>query len=346
MLLLALLLASRIVPPTANVEYRQPQMAAGAGVVGLAFGAGDRIYYAESRDAGLFFADPVALPEAGKLALGRHRGPRIAIAGRAVVISAVVGAKGGGADGDLLTWRSTDHGRTWSAPVAVNDVTGAAREGLHAMAARGDTVFAVWLDLRSKGTRLYGAVSSDAGRTWSKNTLIYESPAGHICECCHPSLAFGPDGEIYAMWRNWLGGSRDLYYAVSTNGGHSFQEAEKLGAGTWPLQACPMDGGGIAVSPSGQVITAWRRDSSIYLAPAGGRETEVGTGKDPAVALSPDGAYAIWTAPGGLFARLPGKSEPVRVSFRGAFPNLLAVPGGFVLAAWEEEGAIVIRSLQ
>ena len=89
--------------------------------------------------------------------LTRHRGPRIALAGRAIVIAAVVGktAEGGGhghglpSDGDLIAWRSTDGGRSWSKGVVINDVPGAPTEGLHSLAgdAKG-VLFAAWLDKR------------------------------------------------------------------------------------------------------------------------------------------------------------------------------------------------------
>ncbi len=45
-----------------------------------------------------------------------------------------------------------------------------------------------WLDLREKGTVLYASKSMDHGETWSKNILVYRSPDGSICECCHPSI--------------------------------------------------------------------------------------------------------------------------------------------------------------
>jgi hypothetical protein len=346
MLVLALFLGLRIVPDTANVQFRQPQIAARQDLVAVTFGAGDTVYYAGSRDGGMFFSKPVVVSSKGKLALGRHRGPRIALLPSSIVISAIVGEKGGGADGDLFAWRSADGGRSWSEPVRVNDVPGAAREGLHAMAAQGDTLFAAWLDLRAQGTRLYGASSGDGGRTWSPNVLIYASPAGHICECCHPSVAISASGAVYAMWRNWLGGSRDMYLAQSGDGGKTFHEAEKLGAGTWPLKACPMDGGGLVVTPEGKVVTVWRREGEVFLAPAGGAESSVGEGWDPALTYGRDGVYAIWKTPAGLFARLPGKSGPTRVSFEGSFPQLAALPGGLVLAAWEEKGAIVVRAIQ
>ena len=96
----------------------------------------------------------------------------------AIVISAVAGkrasqgphAHGLPENGDLLVWRSADGGRTWSSPSTVNDVAGAAREGLHAMASgAGGLLFTAWLDLREGRTKLYGARSTDGGVTWSKN---------------------------------------------------------------------------------------------------------------------------------------------------------------------------------
>jgi hypothetical protein len=81
-----------------------------------------------------------------------------------------------------------------------------------------------------KGTTLFGARSRDGGKTWSKNVLIYESPEGTICQCCHPSVAIGAGREILVMWRNWLNGARDMYLARSKDG-VTFTKAEKLGVG-------------------------------------------------------------------------------------------------------------------
>jgi hypothetical protein len=80
----------------------------------------------------------VALSSHGTLALGRHRGPRISIAGDALVVTAILGSKVDG--GDLLAWRSTDDGRTWSAPVRLNSVADSAREGLHGLGGAGALV--------------------------------------------------------------------------------------------------------------------------------------------------------------------------------------------------------------
>ncbi len=344
MLPLALLIV-QLTPETPKLEYRQPQLAVSAKMVAMTFGAGNGVYFSASTDKGATFSKPVQVAEPGKLSLGRHRGPRVAITDSAIVISAVAGEKGGGADGDLIAWRSTDGGKAWSQPVKINDVAGSAREGLHAMAAGGGVLFAAWLDLRDKGTKLYGAFSDNGGATWSRNILVYESPEGTICQCCHPSLLVDRTGTIHAMFRNALGGARDMYVARSRDRGRTFTAAEKQGTGTWPLNACPMDGGGLAITPQGNLATSWRRDREIFLTPEAGREISLGTGKDPSIAAGTDGIYAAWSSGHGLLLSVPGGKPPVNMAAVGAFVQLAAVPGGPVIAAWEANGVITVRAL-
>ena len=57
-----------------------------------------------------------------------------------------------------------------------------------------------------------------------------------------------------------------MYWAKSNDGSESFEKAAKLGLETWRLDACPMDGGGIAIFDDRMVATAWRRDNTVYLA--------------------------------------------------------------------------------
>src|ERR1039458_7335964 len=198
MLVFALMLAAQIAPQSADLPNRQPQLAYDGTRLGLAYGAGNSVFFAASTDSGKTWTKPVLVSTPGKLSLGMRRGPRIAMSPEAIVISAVAGPSGGGADGDLLAWRSVDGGKSWSAGKVINDVASAAREGLHAMVAGGNgVVFAVWLDLRQKGTRLYGSTSHDGGATWSPSVLVYESPSGTVCQCCHPSAAIDAQGRIF-----------------------------------------------------------------------------------------------------------------------------------------------------
>ena len=349
--LLFLAFSAHLGPMGSDAPAHEPQMAINGSTVALAFGAGHAIYFSSSHDWGKTFSDPIKVAEAGIIPLTRHRGPRIAFAGNAIVITAVVGSKaeegahahGLPSDGDLLAWRSLDNGKTWTPGKSVNDVPASATEGLHALASDGKgLLYAAWLDKRgAKGTKLYSAHSKDAGATWSKNTAVYLSPDGTICECCHPSLVIGPSGELLVMWRNALDGSRDMYLSTSRDG-VTFAAPRKLGEGTWKLNACPMDGGGLAVSGA-KVLTAWRRESGVFLAQPGRAERQIGAGKDIALALNGAKTYVAWVDGAKVQVWMEGKLEQLADS--GAFPSLVALPDGGALAAWEENGAIQVRRL-
>lgn len=346
------LLAMSLGPAPDNTPYRQPQLAAGHGLVAMAFGNGGAIMLALSSDGGETFAAPRKVSEAPVLATGRHRGPRVLITDREIVVSAVVGqtlatgehAHGLPSDGDLVVWRSTDQGKTWSKPAVVNDVPSAPREGLHALVSDGHgQLAAAWLDLRKTGTRLYGAFSKDGGATWSKNILIYEAPGGTICQCCAPSLAATGPGSFTVMFRNVLGESRDLYTARLRNG-QVVSQPEKVGAGTWTINACPMDGGGLVYS-NGQLLSAWRRGDDVYLSTDNQPETRIGAGVDIALAESGGHPFVAWQKAGKVTVWNEGKVTTLAEQ-GGGFPALVALPSGGVLAAWEANGMISTRRLK
>lgn len=321
---------------TTSLTGREPQMAAGPGVVALAYGSDTGIYVATSKDAGLTFSEPVRVAAPKVLQLTRHRGPRVALAGSALVVNAV-------ADGDLMSWRSTDGGKTWSPGVRVDSVANAAREGLHTLASDGrGNLFAAWLDLRWSRTQLYGAWSHDGGKTWQHDALLYESPDGAICTCCAPAATFDEKGGVELMFRNALGGSRDLWEMHAMAGG-GFDKPRKLGLGTWKINACPMDGGGIA-RDVGKTITAWRREEDIYVAEPGKPEQKLGPGKDVALAAAGSRTHAVWVN-GGALQVWKGIGAPEVVSKDAAFPSVIALPEGGFLTAWESAGSIGIRRL-
>lgn len=340
--LLALFSAITLMP-SGDTAWKQPQLATEGNTVVVAFGEGNAVMAAISRDGGASFSKPARVGEAGVISLGRHRGPRVAISGKSIVIAAIAGEKGRGQDGELVAWRSVDMGATWSGPTPVSDVAGAAREGLHTLSAGGKgELVAAWLDLREKGTKLVGSISRDGGASWSKNFLIYSSPDGHICECCHPSSVVGKDGSIHVMFRNWTDGSRDMWLASSADGGKSFT-ARKLGEGTWKLNACPMDGGGVVLGKDGKPATTWRREGQIFLTNGEKFLAPGWNGKDPAIAMGSDGKpVVVWTeAMKVLFSE---GGEPRVLAEHGSTP---AIAGGKqVIAAWESGNGISVLRIR
>lgn len=330
----------RVVPPDFQ-GAEQPQVAvAPNGTVYIVFGVKSRgdIYCTHSIDGAKSFSAPQRIDGLDKLALGLRRGPRIAATDTAVVVTAIShGAK------NLYSWRSVDGGKSWSGKLAVNDTAESAGEGLHDMAGDGrGKVFVNWLDHRNKQTELWGAVSVNGGESWSPNVRIYHSPDGHICECCSPSAAVTPEGELVAMWRNWLGGARDLYLATSRDDGKTFTTAAKMGSGTWLLQGCPMDGGGIAIDADGKPWTVWRRNSSIFMAKDSSDEIRVSSqGTQPVAVLGREGMSLLWQNGGKLYRSAVARvgSEPEIVAESAGFAAVAANPNRtMAIVAWE--GAI------
>ena len=319
---------------------QQPQVAVdGAGGVHVVYGVGDVVYYVRSTDGGQSFSAPSELPSVYEMSLGMRRGPRVAAPDSSVCVTAIGGKQGRGRDGDLLAMQSTDGGKSWSKPVAVNDVADAAREGLHAMAAGpGNAICCAWLDLRNSKTEVMSSMSKDGGLTWSKNVVVYRSPDGSVCECCHPSVAFDGRGQVYVQWRNSLGGARDMYVASSLDG-ITFGKAAKLGTGTWPLNRCPMDGGAIAIGGQ-RFFTAWRRDKIVYLIAERDREERrLGPGEQPWIAATAAGPHIVWLAKrdGEALYQSPTSRTAVKLADHATDPVIAVGPAGKgpVFAAWE-----------
>ena len=314
---------------TAATAGRQPQIATDphSQFLVLAYGNRNEVWVKTSDDGARSFHYPVKVATVDELMLGRHRGPRVALAGHAIIVTAISKTSG-----DLFAWRSKDRGKTWSPPVTINSVPKAAREGLHGLAANEQgEAFVTWLDLRDNKTKIYGATSADRGAHWSKDFLIYSSPDGHTCECCHPSALVAGDGTLYAMFRNWLGGSRDMWVARSSDGGKTFTP-EKLGEGTWPLNGCPMDGGDLQLN-DGNLRTIWRRGDHVFLDTAGEPERDLGPGKDPT--LGPYG-LAAWTSDGQVFVKKSENSQPVSIG-KGGYPAAAKQA-----VAWEDDGNVYV----
>lgn len=319
---------------------QQPQACVTSdGVVHVTFGVGDQVFYCKVED------DKCSAPQAAfrvpNISLGLRRGPRIVHTGNAIVITAIGGEIGKGRDGDVLAYRSLDNGVNWLGPVKVNDVEASAREGLHAMTTAEDgTLWCVWLDLREKGTRLYAAKSVDHGATWSKNVLVYRSPDGSVCECCHPSIV-ASSKSIHLLFRNSIQGDRDMYLVSSHDSGTTFGEALRLGQAKWKLNACPMDGGMLAMDKNGNLSTIWRRDRSILTSTANSNaENALGFGEQPWVASGDNGFYFAWTSKrdGDLCLRKPGNTATERISPNASFPIIVAGSQGapLVYVFWEK----------
>ncbi len=147
---------------------------------------------------------------------------------------------------------------------------------------------------KAKG-KIYMATSINGGQTWSKSNLVYQSPDGSVCECCKPSIKSDSEGALFVMFRNNINGSRDLHFTKSIDNGKTFSEAEKLGTGTWKINGCPMDGGGIDINKKGELNTVWQRNGEIFMSDSGDNEQQIGYGRSPSISSNNHKTNIIFT---------------------------------------------------
>lgn len=306
------------------------------GTIHLVYATGDSLLHATSRDGGRHFSPAELVGRLPNLMAMAKRGPHVAVASGQVVISA------NDKRGSVFAFSRNVGEKTWTGPAPITDQPEVNLEGFQTVAAAGNGVFhAFWLDLRGeRHNKIYGSKSTDGGRTWAKNRLVYASPEGPVCSCCQVS-ALARGNAVWVMFRNSLAGARDLYVARSTDGGASFAPAQKLGQGTWKLEACPMDGGGLAFSgKTNEPETVWRREGTVFTSSLTGPEAAVAPGTDCVVASAPNGVALAWQKSGTLYVQRPG--EAPRAVGAGKLP-VLASSGRSLLCAWEKDGAVLGR---
>ena len=316
---------------TLTAEGRQPRVAVFGSQVAIAYAVGEDIMTTVSVDGGKTFPPAVRAGSIARLSVGMRRGPQIALTAKSLVVAGI-----GATAGNIMAWRSQDHGATWSSPVTINDQPQSAAEGLFSLAAGAvDTVWAVWLDARQKTSKIEISRSVDGGGVWSANRVFYAAPKGSVCECCQPQVATDGESAVAVMWRNHVGEARDQWLSSSTNGGTSFDTPVKLGSGTWNLNACPMDGGGVAIAGT-SVQTIWRRESTLFtVAPPVTIETSLGTGKNGSILIAGKKVFRAWQNGERIMAAVDG-DEPRNLG-DGGYPHLA---GGMsdktpVIVVWE-----------
>jgi len=298
-----------------------------SGTIHVAYGIGDSIMYTASSDNGQSFSLPsvvAVLPDLFSFAM---RGPQIAVNNSGIIITACT------SNGNIFSYYKDK--QNWKQGARVNDVDTVAKEGLMALGADGENAFAVWLDLRgNRRNKIYGAESNDGGKSWSKNIMVYTSPDTGVCPCCKPSVVM-KGKTVYVMFRNWLQGNRDLYLIESDNNGKSFSAAQKLGTGSWKLNACPMDGGGFALNKNGKVQTVWKREGNIFTAVPGVPEVKIGEGRNCTISAVNNINMYAWTDNEKVICMKAGGEK--KVIGNGSLPVLRALDDEHAICIWEKD---------
>ena len=340
------------------------------------------LYFTRSEDGGKTWNKPVRVnDEPGEIWGFSVSKPRIDVGSSGTIhvfYPANHKAKATGMDAVSARYRrSTDNGKTFSAPITMNlpvtgdrsDVLGeglAATNSFGTMSVAPDgTVITAWQNVMemtdsSDGADGMVAISTDDGRSFS--TEIAVLPDNDVCPCCQMTLAFD-DKTVYMGVRLITGKWRDSAIARSPDGGRSFSVDGKLDLAAWELEGCPLkptelgiDGPRVFAAtytggedPAGLYFTVSNDGGETF---AGGRQVHPDAAYSDAPALTVDGrgrVRLVWHAkvdgPRRLFTAVSvdgGEtlSTPVEIATppgKSAYPETAVVADGTVYVAWQQE---------
>lgn len=318
----------------ADIPGQQPNLAIDTkGVIRMVYGKEESIFCITSADNGRTFSKAVLVAHLPGMHLGHSRGPQIASSKNFSLIAAIDKA------GKIHSYRLNHSDKRWEKVGPVNDKSGSATEGLMAVTAdKEDNFFAAWPDVRTGKNNICFSSIKGKSPAWTSNKLIYKSPDGHVCECCRPTIAIN-NNKLVVGFRNWLMGSRDIYYAVSNNKGKTFNAAKKSGIGTWRLNACPMDGGGLNVSESGKISAAWRRNGEVYYWSENQPELKVGEGRDINLAEGKGITLVTWQERNRIVIFNVKTKETSQIG-NGISPLVYVLNNGKAICIWEDNKVV------
>lgn len=252
--------------PDAKSKPAKPMIAVGAaldaqGRLWLARVENQLLFVAYSEDGGARFSVPVRVTSEPETisAEGENR-PKIAVTADGVVLLTWTQALPQNYSGNIRFARSVDGGKTFTAPITLNDDGRIASHRFDSLAIDGKGRVAVaWLDARDRdaakekggafsGVSVYTAQSNDNGARFGVNRRLAE----HSCECCRTAMTWTAAGPV-ALWRNLFGtNTRDFAIASLDNGA-----VRRATHDEWQIDACPHHGGGIAVDGRGVLHLTW-----------------------------------------------------------------------------------------
>jgi hypothetical protein len=209
---------------------------------------------------------------------------------------------------------SADQGATFGAPIQVHKSLGA-RPTFIALAAspQGD-IAASWLDNRAGIQQPFASVKPHDAAEFNPEAQVYASVGEQgVCPCCPTATLITNDGRQIVAFRNQLEGVRDMYVAERPLAAEAFGAPQAVRAEpTWKFDGCPHDGPSLATDAT-HLYISWM-DASL-------------------------GATHCFVAArplaGGDFDA-PLDLDSLRTPATQGNASLAALPGGGVLAVWEE----------
>lgn len=237
----------------------------------VAWAHSGHVYVNYSADHGKAYSAPVAVnatPE--KIAAHGENRPKIALGQRGEIYVSWTQSLNKRYTGNIRFARSVDDGKSFSAPVIVNDNRAEISHRFEALNvdAQGNVLLA-WLDKRDQeqarqqgkpylGAALYYTGSDDQGKTFKPNQKLLDNS----CECCRVVAANDSAGLPVILWRHVFGDNIRDHALISFSGVGKPNAAVRVSFDDWKVDACPHHGPALAIDNKNVYHLTWFTNST------------------------------------------------------------------------------------
>ena len=221
------------------------------------------VMVSHSEDQGRTLSTPVMVnPESEFIAAEGENRPKILVADNGNIYISYTQPLETPFAGNVRFSRSTDGGKSFSAPLTVNDNLDSITHRFEAMGINGrGQIYIAWLDKRDNaaarkrderysGIAVYYAVSDDEGKSFHANVKV----ADHSCECCRVAMAMDTDGTPVIAWRHIFGKNVRDHAMQRLDGKSGFV---RLSHDNWEIDACPHQGPAVSIARDGVYHFVW-----------------------------------------------------------------------------------------
>jgi hypothetical protein len=230
----------------------------------VAFAIGKSVHVASSTDGGKTFSAPATVANIGDGVIDSHGDarPKIVPLDDGTLLVSYTTRPDKQMIGTIFTARSTDGGKTFSAPQPML-TEGGQRFETFVVAPKG-RIYAGWLDksnlmkAKAEGRAFEGsgvafAWSDDKGATFQGKKIAMD----HACECCRMSSAIDRDGLPVFVWRQVFDGNIRDHYAAKLSADGAALTGGRVSDDNWEITSCPHHGPGLATDAAGGWHIVW-----------------------------------------------------------------------------------------
>lgn len=250
----------------------------------LTYAVAGKVYGAVSRDLGKSFAPPfaIAAPDAGALDDNGEARPKIVALDDGSLVASFTVKPEKSYEGVIFVTRSTDGGRSFSAPRPLIDGKGQRFETF--VVGPTGRLYVAWLDktnaekAKTAGETFAGSGiavgwSDDGGATIKGKKILLD----HSCECCRIGAALDRDGLPAFAWRHVFENNQRDHMVAKLSADGATLVGGRVSADEWAT-TCPHHGPALAIDAAGRWHVAWftrgkQRQGLFYARSADGGKT-------------------------------------------------------------------------